>query len=93
MLFPRLAKRFVLVGVCAFLVLILVGTAITLPIWAYALALPAAALLTLLYWQSFNGTILCPTCHGTGKIQVQHGRTSETDVCYSCDGEGRVPAR
>ncbi len=91
MLFPRLAKRFVFVLICAFLALVMVGTVAALPIWVYALSLPIAMLLTFLYWQSFAGTTICPTCNGTGKIQVRHGREVETDVCYSCDGEGRVP--
>ncbi len=91
MLLPRLTKRFVFVTVCAFLALVMVGTVTALPIWVYALSLPIAALLTFVYWRSFKDTAICPTCHGTGKIQVQHGREIETDVCYSCDGEGRVP--
>ncbi len=91
MLLPRLAKRFVLVTVCVFLALIMVGTLTALPIWVYALSLPVAVLLTFLYWRSFAGTAICPTCNGTGKIQVRHGSEVETDVCYSCDGEGRVP--
>jgi hypothetical protein len=91
-LFPRLAKRFVLVTICVFLALVLVNTmTIAMPMWVYALSLPVAALLTLLYWRSFKGTMVCPTCNGTGKIQVQHGGEIETDLCYSCDGEGRVP--
>jgi DnaJ-class molecular chaperone len=59
--------------------------------WIYLLSLPLAALLTFLYWQTFHGTQVCPTCKGTGKIEVQQGGEVETDVCYSCDGEGRVP--
>jgi hypothetical protein len=90
MLFPRLAKRFVLVMILVILALIVVNTTIALPFWAYALSLPVAGLLTFLYWQTFRGTEVCPTCNGTGKIQVQHGRESETELCYSCDGEGRV---
>jgi membrane protein implicated in regulation of membrane protease activity len=90
-LLPRLVKRFVLVTICVFLALVLVSTMIVLPVWVYALSLPTAALLTVLYWRSFRGTTICPTCHGTGKIQVQHGREIEVDLCYSCDGEGRVP--
>lgn len=91
MLFPRLAKRFVLVTICVFLALVMVSTSAALPIGVYALSLPIAALLTILYWRSFRGTTICPTCNGTGKIRVQRGREIETDVCYSCDGEGRVP--
>ncbi len=91
MLLPRLIKRYVFVMICTFLALIMVATVAPLPIWAYALCVPAAALLTFLYWRSFAGTEICPTCSGTGKILVQHGRDLETDVCYSCDGEGRVP--
>ena len=91
MLFPRLARRFVLVTVLAFLALVVVNTGVSFPVWLYVLSLPTAALLTFLYWQSFSGTAVCPTCNGTGKIQVQHGREVEADVCYSCDGDGRVP--
>ena len=91
MLFPRLARRFVLVTVLAFLALVIVNTAITFPVWIYILTLPVAALLTFLYWRTFTGSVVCPTCNGTGKIQVRRGREIETDVCYSCDGEGRVP--
>jgi hypothetical protein len=93
MLVSRLAKRFVLVTVLAFLALVIVNTATPLPIWIYALSLPIAALLTFMYWQTFRGTAVCPTCNGTGKIQVQHEHEVETDVCYSCDGSGRVSTR
>ena len=92
MLFPRLARRFVLAAVLVFLALVIVNTAVSFPVWVYLLTLPVAAGLTFLYWRTFQDTMLCPTCQGTGKIQVQHGREIETDVCYSCDGEGRVPA-
>jgi hypothetical protein len=91
MLFPRLAKRFVLVIILVILALVVVNTAIALPYWVYALSLPVAGLLTFLYWQTFRGTEPCPTCNGTGKIQVQHGHEYETELCYSCDGAGRVP--
>src|SRR5437588_577610 len=91
MLFPRLARRFVLVLILAILALVVVNTTIALPFWTFALSLPAAAALTFLYWQTFQGTAVCPTCNGTGKIEVRHGRDYETDVCYSCDGVGRVP--
>ena len=93
MLFPRLAKRFVLVTILTFLALVMLNTAVPFPLWLYLLTLPVAALLTFLYWQTFKGTMVCPTCNGSGKIEVQHGREVETDVCYSCDGEGRVSTR
>jgi membrane protein implicated in regulation of membrane protease activity len=91
MLFPRLAKRFVIILISIFLALVMINTAASIPLWIYLLSFPIAALLTFLYWQSFSGTTICPTCKGTGKIEVQHGREFEIDVCYSCDGEGRVP--
>ena len=93
MLFPRLAKRFVLATVLLVLAMLLVDTVVRFPPWIFLLALPVAAGLTFLYWQTFRGTAICPTCNGTGKIQVRHGREIETDLCYSCDGEGRVPVR
>jgi len=93
MLLPRLVKRFVIVLICVLLVLLLINATLAFPSWFYLISLPAAALLTFLYWQSFKGTTICPTCNGTGKIQVRYGREVETDLCYSCDGEGRVPAR
>ncbi len=91
MLLPRLAKRFALGTLSTFLALIIVGTVAALPIWVFALSVPVGALLTFLYWRSFAGTEICPTCNGTGRIYVQDGQEMETDVCYSCDGEGRVP--
>ncbi len=91
MLLPRLARRFALVAILAFLALVIVNTAVVFPVWIYLLSLPIAALLTFLHWQTFRGSEVCPTCQGTGKIEVQHGSEVETDVCYSCDGEGRVP--
>lgn len=93
MLFPRLAKRFVLATVLLVLAMLLIDAGIRFPPWLFLLALPVAAGLTFLYWQTFRGTAICPTCNGTGKIQVRHGREIETDLCYSCDGEGRVPVR
>lgn len=91
MLFARLAKRFVFVTILAFLVIVTLNTGLQLPLWVYVLALPAAALLTFLYWRTFRGTEICPTCNGTGEIEIRRGRAFEMDVCYSCDGEGRVP--
>lgn len=91
MLFPRLVKRFVLVTILAFLVVVTLNTVVQLPLWFYLLVLPTAALLTFLYWRTFSGTEICPTCNGTGEIEVRRGREFEMDVCYSCDGEGRVP--
>jgi len=91
MLFPRLAKRFVLVVVLVFLAIVLVNATVAFPIWLYLLSIPVAAFLTFLYWQTFKGTMVCPTCNGTGKTKMQQGREIELEICYSCDGEGRVP--
>ncbi len=91
MLWPRLLKRFVFAAILVFLALVIANTSVRFPIAVYGLTLPVAALLTFVYWRSFRGTTVCPTCNGTGKIQVRHGREFETDLCYSCDGEGRVP--
>jgi uncharacterized protein (DUF58 family) len=91
MLAPRLVKRFVFSLILVFLALIMVHTVAALPLWVYLLSLPVAALFTFLYWRTFQGTTICPTCNGTGQVEVRHGREVEMDVCYSCDGEGRVP--
>jgi uncharacterized protein (DUF983 family) len=91
MLFSRLARRFVLVVVLTFLAIVLVNATVGFPIWVYLLSIPSAAFLTFLYWQTFKGTMVCPTCNGTGKTEMQHGRDIELEICYSCDGEGRVP--
>jgi len=42
----------------------------------------------------FAGTVVCPTCNGSGKVQVHqgYGYEIEDDYCPSCDGEGRVSA-
>jgi membrane protein implicated in regulation of membrane protease activity len=90
-LLPRLVKRFVLVSVLAFLVSVMLNTTVRLPLWFYVLVLPTAAILTFVYWRTFSRTETCPTCKGTGEIEVRRGREFEMDVCYSCDGEGRVP--
>jgi hypothetical protein len=91
MLAPRLAKRFTIVLICVFLVLVVVYTTAKFPIWVFAISVPIAAGLTFLYGLSFQGTAICPTCNGTGKIEVRHGSEYEMDLCYSCDGAGRVP--
>ncbi len=92
MLLPRLVKRFILATVLVFLALIMVSVAVNFPLWVFLLSLPIAGFLTFLYWQTFSETMLCPTCNSTGKVTFQHGREIETDVCYSCDGAGRVAA-
>lgn len=95
MLFPRLAKRFIVSAIAAFLALVIADTAIHFPLDTFLLVIPIAAALTFLYWLSFRGTTVCPTCGGTGKIRVKggYGYPEEDDYCYSCDGEGRVPVR
>ena len=92
MLLPRLAKRFVFVLVCVFLALVAIRyyTWVDMPTWVWALTVPAAAFFTFLYWRSFKGSKLCERCGGTGKVMVTKGRETFSDLCPSCDGEGRI---
>src|SRR5471032_1504823 len=95
MLFPRLLKRFMIALVVSVLLMTFLAGLLNLPLWSWAvLPLAISAVLTFLYWQTFAGTIVCPTCNGTGKVQVHlgYGYETEDDYCPSCDGEGRVPA-
>src|SRR5260221_6020647 len=95
MLLTRLLKRFAISLVVCILLMTFLAGPLNLPLWSWVLVpLAVAGLLTFLYWRSFAGTVVCPTCDGSGKVQVHqgYGYEVEDDYCPSCDGEGRVPA-
>jgi hypothetical protein len=91
MLLPRLIKRFIFALVASVLVLVMVVGGLRVSPWLMALSLPAAGIITFLYWRSFSGSMVCPRCNGTGKYMKQRGREFVEEYCPSCDGEGRVP--